>query len=125
MAGQRGNSRSSGSRNGAATGRGGPGARTAAAAPETGLRASVVRRTAPVLVLLHGAPRWVPFGLVFGLVVAGALLPEPAGGVALLVLAALLGWLLLLAWPALTSGGRVVRGACLLLVLGLAVTRLG
>lgn len=130
MAGQSRNGRSSGG--GPATpdrpGGRGPGARGAGArravAPETGVRAAVVRRTGPVLVLLHRAPRWVPFCLVFGLVVAGALLPEPAGGVALLVLALLLGWLLLLAWPALSGGGRAVRSLALLLVLGLAATRL-
>jgi hypothetical protein len=71
-----------------------------------------------VLVLLAQLPRVVPFLLVFGLLLGGLLVPGAVGAGLLLLLAALLGWLLFLAWPALAAQHRVLRlGVLLLLVL--------
>jgi hypothetical protein len=90
----------------------------------TSFRRKVELRSGPVLVLLARLPRVVPFLLVFGLLVGGLLLDNATGGVLLLVLAALLGWLLLLAWPALPTQHRVVRLLVLLLVVASAVGRI-
>ncbi len=80
---------------------------------------SLQRRLAPFVVLLARMPRAVPFLLVAVLLVAGLLTQGVVGAVLLLVLAFLLATLLLLSWPALQPGPRVLRVA----VVGLVVVR--
>ena len=63
----------------------------------------------PVIVLLARLPKIVPFLVVLGLLLGGLLLQGIAGAALLLVLAALLGVLLYLAWPVLPRQSRVVR----------------
>jgi hypothetical protein len=84
----------------------------------TGFRGSFEQRVGPLVVLLAGMPRAVPFLLVALLLVGGLLAQGVLGGVLLLVLAAVLGTLLALAWPALQPGPRALR---LVVVLGVAV----
>lgn len=62
-----------------------------------------------MVVLMARLPRFVPFLLVAVLLVAGLLLKGVVGGLLLLVLAALLGVLLALSWPALQPGPRALR----------------
>ena len=61
-------------------------------------------------------PKVVPFLVVAGLLVGGLLAKGAVGAVLLLVLAALLGTLLALAWPALHPGPRALRVAVVLVV---------
>ena len=68
---------------------------------------------------LHKA---VPFLLVAALLVAGLLVEGVVGGLLLLVLAALLGSLLYLSWPALEPGPRLLRLAVVVLVAVRAVS---
>jgi hypothetical protein len=82
-------------------------------------RRSFVQRVGPLVVLLSGLPRVVPFLVVAGLLLVGLLAQGVLGAVLLLVLAGVLAALLTLAWPALQPGARVVR----LAVLGLVVVR--
>jgi hypothetical protein len=84
----------------------------------TDLRGSFEQRVGPLVVLFAGLPRVVPFLLVAGLLVGGLLAQGVLGGVLLLLLAAVLGTLLVLAWPALHPGPRAVR---LVVVLAVAV----
>ena len=63
----------------------------------------------PVIVLLARLPRIVPFLVVLGLLLGGLLLQGVAGALLLLVLSALLGVLLSLAWPALPERARLIR----------------
>jgi hypothetical protein len=78
-----------------------------------------------VLVVLSRLPRVLPFLVIFGLLLAGLVLENVAGGVLLLALAVLLGWLLYLAWPVLQPPRRFVRLAVVLLVVASAVPRFG
>lgn len=74
--------------------------------------------------MLHAQPRWVPFLLVLGLLLAGLAIHGAIGIAALLVLAALLGWLLYLSWPVLDRTRRIVRLGVLGAVLGVVASRL-
>lgn len=76
----------------------------------------------PVIVLLARLPKIVPFLVVLGLLLGGLLLKGVAGALLILVLAALLGVLLLLAWPALPQQARVVRLAVVVILAIRAVT---
>jgi hypothetical protein len=76
-------------------------------------------------VFLGRLPRAVPGLLVAGLVAAALLAPPIASGVALLLVAAVLVWLLFLSWPGLPAGGRAIRLVVLPVVLAYAVVRLG
>lgn len=94
--------------------------------PDPLWRARVVGRSARFVLYLRSLPRWVPAAVVAVVFLAGLVLPGAAGGVVLLAVAALLGWLLVLSWPALAPSGRVVRGltiVVLMLLAGLQVLR--
>ena len=84
----------------------------------SGLRRAVTRWSATPLVFLHQLPRWVlPLTLV-ALLLAGMLGTGWVGAIALLVLAALLGWLAYLSWPSTPLPGRLLRsGALIVLIL--------
>lgn len=71
------------------------------------------------MVLLSRSPRFVPFLVVAALLVSGLVVKGAVGAVLLLVLAALLGSLLALSWPALQPGARLLRVA----VVGLVAVR--
>jgi len=91
--------------------------------PEAGardLRRAIERRSATPLVFLHQLPRWVlPLALVV-LLIAGMIGTGLVGAAALLVLAALLGWLTYLSWPSTSPAGRVLRIAAFILLVLLA-----
>jgi hypothetical protein len=85
-----------------------------------GLRRTVERWSAAPLVFLHQLPRWVlPLALV-GLLIAGMIGTGWVGASALLVLAALLGWLAYLSWPSTPLSGRLLRIAAFILLVLLA-----
>lgn len=89
----------------------------------TPLRRAVEARSVGALAWLATRPRWVPFVIVFALLVGGLFAP-PAAGIALLVLLLLfLGWITYLAWPRLPQGGRMVRLVVLAVVVVAAVQR--
>ncbi len=71
------------------------------------------------MVVVSRMPRVVPFLVVAVLLVGGLALKGAAGALLLLLLAALLSFLLVLSWPALRPGPRLLR----VLVLGLLVVR--
>ena len=85
-------------------------------------RRSFEQRMGPLVVLLSGLPRAVPFLVVAALLVSGLLVQGAVGGVLLLVLALLLTTLLALSWPALHPGPRVLRVGVVGLVAVRAVT---
>jgi hypothetical protein len=80
------------------------------------------QRLGPVVAFVGSLPRFVPFLLVMGLLLAGLFLQGVAGAGILLLLAAGLGALLVLAWPALAPNARAVRVAVLSLLVARAVT---
>jgi hypothetical protein len=81
------------------------------------------RSSARPLVLLHQLPRWVVPILAAGLLVVGLTVPGWGGAAALVLVAAFLGWLAALSWPALNANGRLLRLAAVAGVLVLAVIR--
>lgn len=84
-------------------------------------RRLVERRSAVLLVYLHQMPRWTMPLLIAALFLAGVFVPGVVGAALLVLLAAFLGWLSYLSWPALPGNGRLVRTLTVLAVLGLAV----
>jgi hypothetical protein len=87
-------------------------------------RRNLELRLGPLVVVLARLPKIVPFALVLALVVAGLIIQGLAGALLLLLVTALLGILLFLAWPALQPPARLVRLAVVVLVLARAVTLL-
>jgi hypothetical protein len=89
----------------------------------SGIGASLGRASTAVLLWLSRAPRWL-VGLVAAAVLLGGLIaPLPWGPLLLSLVAVFLGWLLILAWPALDPGGKAIRAAALALVIVAAVGR--
>lgn len=86
------------------------------------LRKSFERASLPALSRLSALPRFVPFVLVLGLVVAGVFVPR--WGWVLVTLAALvLLWILALAWPRLTVPERMMRAAVVVMLGAVVVTQ--
>ena len=86
-------------------------------------RSPLERMSAPVLLRLHGMPRWiVPFVtavlLVGGLLTSNAILAAVLVGLLLLLLL----WLVALSWPLLSVFARLLRGA---VIVGLVMVIIG
>lgn len=88
--------------------------------PERSWRDGVVRRSVRVVAYLRGLPRWVPAAVVAVIFLTGLAMPGPAGAAALLAVAALLCWLLVLSWPVLAPAGRALRVLALVLLVVVA-----
>ncbi|MBA2389062.1 MAG: hypothetical protein H0V67_02290 [Geodermatophilaceae bacterium] len=87
------------------------------------LRQAVEARSVTALSALTAAPKWVLFLVVLAVVTGGLLLTGTPALLLLLALAAFLGWLAYLAWPALAPGQRLLRLLTVLLVAGAAYAR--
>ena len=85
------------------------------------LRESFERASLPALTFLSGLPRFVPFLVILGLVVAGLFVPWGWVLIALVVL--ILTWIAVLAWPRLTPAERLMRLAVIALMAAIAVTQ--
>jgi VIT1/CCC1 family predicted Fe2+/Mn2+ transporter len=88
------------------------------------LRRSVEKRSGPVLVLLSHMNRAVVPIVSVLLLLGGLALPAPIGVACLAVLAAFVGWLTYLSWPAIVGAARAVRVATLALILFAGASRL-
>ena len=94
--------------------------------PAASPRGNLERASIPILSRLLAMPRWllvvlIASCLLLGLALTGPL--APLGAIFLLIVATFLGWLLLLAWPVLNPGRRMIRLVVVLAVLGLAVLK--
>lgn len=87
-------------------------------------RTALERFSAPLLLRLHGMPRWL-FPFVTGvLLVVGLMVANPViAAVFLSLLLLMLLWLIALSWPLLTPIARLMRGAVLLSLLLVIVAR--
>ena len=94
---------------------------TSAAPGSSGIRRAVEQRSGVHLVYLRQLPAWVPPIVLAALLVAGLAVRGWIGAVALCVVAAFIGWLGYLSWPALSTPGRIGRAAVIACLLGLAV----
>lgn len=95
-----------------------------ARAPSTGWRRSLEKVSVGPLVVMNSLPGWVVPVLLAVLLVAGLALPFAWAGLLLLVPTVFLGWLLLLSWPVIKPGGRLLRLIAVMVLLGAAVFRL-
>ena len=89
-------------------------------------RSSLERSSARALVVLHQLPVWLVPVVATGLLVTGLAVPGWLGAVALILVAAFLGWLAALSWPRLGPGTRLLRVAAvvgLLVVAGIQAVR--
>lgn len=69
--------------------------------------------SAPFLTKLHLMPRWIfPIATV-AILLLGLFIQGPIGALFLVLLVLLLGWLLLLSWPVISTGSKVIRLAAL------------
>jgi hypothetical protein len=88
-----------------------------------GTRQAVEGRSARGMLLLHQLPKWLLPLVMVVLLVTGLAVRGPGGGAALAVMAAALGWLAYLSWPALASQGRLLRVLAITGVLVLAAVQ--
>ena len=81
--------------------------------------------SAPVLLFIHSLPRFV-FPLVTAAILLGGLFAtnSQVGGLLLILLGLILGWLIALSWALLTPTARVVRSLMLVVVFSYAISRL-
>jgi Family of unknown function (DUF6703) len=87
------------------------------------LRKAINDRSRPVLARLARLPRlFIPLGVLV-LMVLGLSAPVAVALPAFAILAAFVGWLAYLSWPALDTGGRLVRIGMLAVVIGSAVAQ--
>jgi len=89
-----------------------------------GLRGAIERRSAAPVVFLHRLPVWVPLLAVFALLATGMAGTGWPAAAALGALALLLAWFAYLNWPALQTGGRVLRIAAIAVLTASAVARI-
>lgn len=73
------------------------------------LRKRVTDLSAPVLLRIHGLPKFLVPGLIAVLMLLGLFLPTPYSGIALTVVSVFIGWLMYLSWPLLDSKSRLIR----------------
>jgi hypothetical protein len=100
-----------------------PGKAARPAGPASPARRALERGSLPLLTWLARLPRAVPFLVLLALLVGGILLGGPLGAVLVGLVALVVAWLLVLAWPALTGVERLGRVAVLLLAVALAVVQ--
>jgi hypothetical protein len=84
-------------------------------------RATAERRSAQPLLFLHQLPAWTPPIVAVVLLIVGLAVHGPGGAVALVGVAAALGWLAAISWPRVSAGGRLGRILAVAAMLGLAI----
>jgi Family of unknown function (DUF6703) len=83
-------------------------------------RQTAERRSAKAALYLYQLPTWVAPLVLVVFLIAGLALRGPAGAVALVVVAGVLGWLAVLSWPQVKPGGRAGRVLAVVVMLALA-----
>ena len=86
------------------------------------LRESFERASLPALAFLSRLPRAVPFLAILALAMLGAVIPG-WGWVLLALVALVLSWILVLAWPRLTPVERLMRAAVVALMVAVTLTQ--
>lgn len=75
-----------------------------------GIRGRLERTSLPILIAMRRVPTWLVVVLMALFLFAGLVIPIPwLSALMLLLVAVFLGWLLLLSWPVLGSGSRLLR----------------
>lgn len=86
------------------------------------MRETIEEASLPLVKAIAGLPRWAPFLLILGAMVAGVFIPT-YGWILIALVAVFLTWLLYLSWPRLTSADKLMRMAVIAIVVVAAVTR--
>lgn len=87
------------------------------------VRRAVEKRSAPLLVRLTAQPKLLVPVVSLLLLIGGLALPVVPGLICLALLAAFIGWLTYLSWPAIVGVARIVRIVTLGLIVAAAVSR--
>ena len=87
-------------------------------------RSRVEHVSVPWLERMNRVPKPVALVVLLALLAAGILAPSPWAGIALLVIALFIGWLIFLTWQRLNLPERLMRFAVLALVVAVAIVRL-
>ncbi|MBP2702636.1 hypothetical protein JOL79_02335 [Microbispora sp. RL4-1S] len=91
----------------------------------TGVRRAVELRSAAPLVFLFQLPRWVVPLVMVVLLLAGLVVADWRGGIAVLPVLAFVGWLAYMSWPSLRASARLLRVALVTFLVLMAATRFG
>lgn len=83
--------------------------RPAPTSPPPSARGTLEKYSYPILVTLTGLPKWLLGIVAGGLLLGGLLAPTPWGPIMLGIVTLFLLWLLILAWPRMSSSGRLTR----------------
>ena len=94
--------------------------------PSQSPRGALERFSYPILVAMQRVPRWLVVILMatclfLGLIQSGSL--AWLGGILLLVVAAFLGWLVILSWPVISPASRILRVVVVAAIVGIAVLK--
>lgn len=81
------------------------------------------RASAPWLLRLHSAPRWLVAAVLAAILVAGLLLDGLVGAGLLMIIALFLGWLAALGWRRLSGSARILRVLTVGMVVAAALAR--
>jgi hypothetical protein len=84
-------------------------------------RRSLEQASVKPIAFLHQLPSWLPPIVLAGLFVGGAVARGWIGAAALLLVAAFVGWLASLSWPALSPSGRLLRVAIVTALIAFAL----
>jgi hypothetical protein len=87
-------------------------------------RSRVEHASYPLLERLNALPRAASIVAFVAVLVVGVVAPRPWGGIAFLLVAGFVAWLLYLTWTRLTLPERLMRAAVLVLALAVALVKL-
>jgi hypothetical protein len=82
------------------------------------------KASAPLLLRLSTLPRWLIPLMLGALMLLGFFLEGVLGALALLLVGLFLAWLVMLSWPLLSPGSKMIRTLVVGVVLGVAISRM-
>jgi hypothetical protein len=89
------------------------------------LRKRVTDLSAPILLRIHGLPKFLVPGLIAVLMLLGLFLPAPYSGLSLTVVSVFIGWLMYVSWPLLDSKSKLIRFLVFLILIAATAINYG
>ena len=89
------------------------------------LRKRVTDLSAPILLRIHGLPKFLVPGLIAVLMLLGLFLQAPYSGIALTVVSVFIGWLMYVSWPLLDSKSKLIRFLVFLILIAATAINYG
>lgn len=87
-------------------------------------RSRIEHASIPLLERMNRVPKALALVVLIALLAAGIFAPSPWGGIAFLVIALFIGWLIFLTWQRLNLPERLMRFAVLALVVAVTIVKL-